>query len=58
MITVKTWVSIVGETLQCQMESEYIADKYIVVALIKKSKVVGNLINSKSGFKGIVLILF
>ena len=37
----KTWVPIVGETLQCQMEPDNVVDKY-AVAVINKSKVVGH----------------
>ena len=44
----KTWVPIVGETLQCQMEPDNVVDKY-AVAVINKSKVVGHLMNGKSG---------
>ena len=40
----KTWVSFVGETLQCQMELGNVADKY-AVAVIKKDKVVRHLMN-------------
>ena len=36
----KTWVSIFGETLQCQMEPDNVVDKYAVV--------VGHLMNGKS----------
>ena len=39
---------IVGETLQCQMEPDNVVDKY-AVAVINKSKVVGHLMNGKSG---------
>ena len=44
----KIYAPIVRETLQCQMEPENIADKY-AVAVIKKSKAVGPLMNDKSG---------
>ena len=42
------WVPFVGETLQCQMEPENIVDNY-AVAIIKKGKIVGHLMNGKSG---------
>ena len=40
--------SFFGEILQCQMEPENIVGKY-AVAVIKKNKVVGHLMNGKSG---------
>ena len=39
-----TWVPIVGETWQCQMEPNNIVDKY-VVAVIEKDKAVWHLMN-------------
>lgn len=44
----KTWVPIVGETLQCQMKPGNIEDKY-AVPVIKKVKDAGHLMNSKRG---------
>ena len=46
MNTVKTWVIFFGDTFQCQMEPEKIADKD-AVAVIKKDKAPLNLTNWK-----------
>ena len=44
----KTWVSIVGEILQCQMGPQNMVDKS-TVAVIKKDKVFGHLVNGSNG---------
>lgn len=48
MNTVRRGLLFWRDILQCQMEPENIVDKY-AVAVIKKNKVVGHLMNGKSG---------